>query len=281
MPTEKMRRSISLLVVLFVSFFTAHQTFAQVQAQEAGTNKEDLPVIFVNKDVSTHFVSPERIDYVDISIADIAGDIPLSNTLRVKPTVEGASGVLTITSERFMVQYLLMYTEDLSKVYSRYNIPYSDVKSYLNSESDMTQSQLHEYCYNMLLSKNNFFNVSSSKYGMRIRLNNIYSIDKYFFLDLSLFNQTNIQYDIENIRFMVEDKKKTKATTFQSIEISPILVSQQDKSFKKKYRNVFVFEKFTFPEEKVFVIELSEKQLSGRVVRLEVEYSDILNADQF
>ncbi|MDY3119676.1 conjugative transposon protein TraN [Porphyromonas somerae] len=276
-----MRRSISLLVVLFVSFFTAHQTFAQVQAQEAGTNKEDLPVIFVNKDVSTHFVSPERIDYVDISIADIAGDIPLSNTLRVKPTVEGASGVLTITSERFMVQYLLMYTEDLSKVYSRYNIPYSDVKSYLNSESDMTQSQLHEYCYNMLLSKNNFFNVSSSKYGMRIRLNNIYSIDKYFFLDLSLFNQTNIQYDIENIRFMVEDKKKTKATTFQSIEISPILVSQQDKSFKKKYRNVFVFEKFTFPEEKVFVIELSEKQLSGRVVRLEVEYSDILNADQF
>lgn len=281
MPTEKMRRSISLLVVLFVSFFTAYQTFAQVQAQEAGTNKEDLPVIFVNKDVSTHFVSPERIDYVDISIADIAGDLPLSNTLRVKPTKEGASGVLTITSERFMVQYLLMYTEDLSKVYSRYNIPYSDVKSYLNSESDMTQSQLHEYCYNMLLSKNNFFNVSSSKYGMRIRLNNIYSIDKYFFLDLSLFNQTNIQYDIENIRFMVEDKKKTKATTFQSIEISPILVSQQDKSFKKKYRNVFVFEKFTFPEEKVFVIELSEKQLSGRVVRLEVEYSDILNADQF
>lgn len=281
MPTEKMRRSISLLVVLFVSFFTAHQTFAQVQAQEAGTNKEDLPVIFVNKDVSTHFVSPERIDYVDISIADIAGDLPLSNTLRVKPTKEGASGVLTITSERFMVQYLLMYTEDLSKVYSRYNIPYSDVKSYLNSESDMTQSQLHEYCYNMLLSKNNFFNVSSSKYGMRIRLNNIYSIDKYFFLDLSLFNQTNIQYDIENIRFMVKDKKKTKATTFQSIEISPILVSQQDKSFKKKYRNVFVFEKFTFPEEKVFVIELSEKQLSGRVVRLEVEYSDILNADQF
>lgn len=281
MPTEKMRRSISLLVVLFVSFFTAHQTFAQVQAQEAGTNKEDLPVIFVNKDVSTHFVSPERIDYVDISIADIAGDLPLSNTLRVKPTKEGASGVLTITSERFMVQYLLMYTEDLSKVYSRYNIPYSDVKSYLNSESDMTQSQLHEYCYNMLLSKNNFFNVSSSKYGMRIRLNNIYSIDKYFFLDLSLFNQTNIQYDIENIRFMVEDKKKTKATTFQSIEMSPILVSQQDKSFKKKYRNVFVFEKFTFPEEKVFVIELSEKQLSGRVVRLEVEYSDILNADQF
>lgn len=256
-------------------------SFAQMEVQEAGVNKENLPVIYVNKDVSTHFVSPEKIEYVDVSIPDIAGDIPLPNALRVKPVKEGASGVLTITTERFMVQYLLVYTKDLSKVYSRYNIPYSDVKSYLNPESDMTQSQLYDYCHKMLLTDNNFYNVSSNKHGMRIRLNNIYTVDKYFFIDVSLFNKTNIQYDIENMRFFVEDKKKTKATTFQSIELVPLLVSQQDKRFKKKYRNVFVFEKFTFPEEKVFVIELSEKQLSGRVIRLEIEYSDVLKADFF
>ncbi|TFH94899.1 DUF4138 domain-containing protein, partial [Porphyromonas levii] len=89
------------------------------------------------------------------------------------------------------------------------------------------------------------------------------------------------QYDIENMRFFVEDKKKAKATTFQSIELVPLLMSQKDTSFKKKYRNIFVFEKFTFPEEKVFVVELSEKQLSGRVIRLEIEYSDVLKADLF
>ena len=73
----------------------------------------------------------------------------------------------------------------------------------------------------------------------------------------------------------------TKATTFQSIELQPLLVSQQDKSFKKKWRNIFVFDKFTYPEDKIFVIELAEKQLSGRVIRLEIEYSDLLNADIF
>lgn len=268
-----------LTILLLV--LSSVDTFAQMEVQEAGVNKENLAVIYVNKDVSTHFVSPEKIEYVDVSIPDIAGDIPLPNTLRVKPTKEGASGVLTITTERFMVQYLLVYTEDLSKVYSRYNIPYSDVKSYLNPESDMTQSQLYDYCHKILLTNNNYYNVSSNKHGMRIRLNNIYTVDKYFFIDVSLFNKTNIQYDIENMRFFVEDKKKTKATTFQSIELVPLLVSQQDKRFKKKYRNVFVFEKFTFPEEKVFVIELSEKQLSGRVIRLEIEYSDVLKADFF
>lgn len=254
---------------------------AQNQVEGAGQFKENLPVIYVNKDISTHFVSPEKIEYVDISVSDIAGDIPLPNAVRVKPVKEGASGVLTITSERFMVQYLLMYTDDLSKVYSRYNIPYTDVKSYLSPESDMTRAQLHDYCYRMLLSKKKFYNVSCLKHGMRVTLNNIYTVDKYFFIDISLLNKTNIQYDIDNIRFFVEDKKMTKATTFQSIELQPLLVSQQDKSFKKKWRNIFVFDKFTYPEDKIFVIELAEKQLSGRVIRLEIEYSDLLNADIF
>lgn len=254
---------------------------AQNQVEGAGQYKENLPVIYVNKDISTHFVSPEKIEYVDISVPDIAGDIPLPNAVRVKPVKEGASGVLTITSERFMVQYLLMYTDDLSKVYSRYNIPYTDVKSYLSPESDMTRAQLHDYCYRMLLSKKKFYNVSCLKHGMRVTLNNIYTVDKYFFIDISLLNKTNIQYDIDNIRFFVEDKKMTKATTFQSIELQPLLVSQLDKSFKKKWRNIFVFDKFTYPEDKIFVIELAEKQLSGRVIRLEIEYSDLLNADVF
>ena len=254
---------------------------AQNQVEGAGPFKENLPVIYVNKDISTHFVSPEKIEYVDISVPDIAGDIPLPNAVRVKPVKEGASGVLTITSERYMVQYLLMYTDDLSKVYSRYNIPYTDVKSYLSPESDMTRAQLHDYCYRMLLSKKKFYNVSCLKHGMRVTLNNIYTVDKYFFIDISLLNKTNIQYDIDNIRFFVEDKKMTKATTFQSIELQPLLVSQQDKSFKKKWRNIFVFDKFTYPEDKIFVIELAEKQLSGRVIRLEIEYSDLLNADIF
>lgn len=263
---------------LFLSSYTVQ---AQTQVDEAGRYKEDLPVVYINKGVTTHFISPEKVEYVDISIDDIAGDIPLPNAVRIKPLKEGASGVLTITSERFMVQYLLLYTDDMDKVYSRYNIPYTDVKSYLNPESDMTRAQLYDYCNKMLLSKRHFYNVSSNKHGMRVSLNNIYTLDKYFFVDISMTNKTNIQYDIDNIRFFVEDKKKTKATTYQSIELTPKVSALEDPHFKKKYRNVYVFDKFTFPEEKIFVVELAEKQLSGRVIRLEIEYSDILNADIF
>ena len=44
---------------------------------------------------------------------------------------------------------------------------------------------------------------------------------------------------------------------------------------------MLVVEKLTFPEEKVLRIEISENQISGRVIELTIEYEDILNADGF
>ena len=35
----------------------------------------------------------------------------------------------------------------------------------------------------------------------------------------------------------------------------------------------------TFPDNKEFIIELSEEQISGRMVQLSISYMDILNAD--
>jgi hypothetical protein len=40
-----------------------------------------------------------------------------------------------------------------------------------------------------------------------------------------------------------------------------------------------MFRKFTYPEEKVFNIELAEKQLSGRQLNLEVDYKKVLKAE--
>ena len=53
------------------------------------------------------------------------------------------------------------------------------------------------------------------------------------------------------------------------------------KSFKKAYRNVIVIDKLTFPNEKVLSLEISERQISGRVINVNIDYSDILNADGF
>ena len=103
----------------------------------------------------------EDIKYVDISVNDIVGDIPTGNSLRIKPTKEGASGVITIVTERFFVQYMLVYSSDLAKAYTRFNIPYADLRSYMNPEVNLTKAQMYDYAHRMFISKNKFYDVSS------------------------------------------------------------------------------------------------------------------------
>jgi conjugative transposon TraN protein len=280
-------RKIFIALCTMVSVITgnAQNTPIGENIELAGENPEELKVIYVNKDVSTHFIAMEDIKYVDISVNDIVGDIPTGNSLRIKPKKEGASGVITIVTERFFVQYMLVYSSDLAKKHnSLFNIPYADLRSYMNPEVNLQKAQMYDYAHRMFISKKNkFYDVSSKKSNlMKIGLNNIYTLDKYFFIDISMINKKQkIRYDIDQIRFKIEVKKKTKATNFQSIEILPLMQVNKNLVFKKNYRNFFVFEKFTFPDEKVLTIEISEKQISGRTITLRIDYADILHADAF
>lgn len=110
-------------------------------------------------------------------------------------------------------------------------------------------------------------------------VNNIYSVGDYFFIDFSIRNKTNIKYDIDDLRIKLLDKKETKATNSQTIELTPEYCLFDTKTFKKDYRNVLVLKKLTFPEEKILQIEVYENQISGRTITIPIEYEDILNAD--
>ena len=114
-----------------------------------------------------------------------------------------------------------------------------------------------------------------------MRLNNIYVVGDYFFIDFSVENKTNLQFDIDELRVKLQDKKIEKSTNVQTIELRPALVLDRSTSFKKGYRNVVVLKKMTFPNDKVLTLELSEKQISGRTISLDLDYEDVLSADSF
>ena len=77
------------------------------------------------------------------------------------------------------------------------------------------------------------------------------------------------------------DKKISKATNNQVIELTPEMQLEQTKSFKYGYRNILVVKKLTFPNDKILTIEMSEKQISGRTISLNIDYEDVLCADSF
>lgn len=248
--------------------------------------------ILVNSGVTTHIVMPENIKLVDISTDRIMGNQCTDNIVRIKPSMPNDSvqadykenellGTVTLIGERQIAQYDIVYTREPGSAASIFHVPYSDTESYVNPGVSMPVSEMSRYAWAVYGSKRKFHQVVSNTHGIRATLNNIYSVGDYFFIDYSLRNRTKIPYDIEEVRVKLEDKKETKATNSQTIELTPVFSLNSARKFRKDYRNVLVLPKLTFPEEKVLRLEISESQISGRTVTLTIEYEDILNADGF
>lgn len=248
--------------------------------------------IYVNDEVTTHIVMPENIKMVDISTTKLIGNQCADNIVRIKPYIDNDSvqtyyrenelmAALTLIGERHMAQYDIIFTHTPARAASIHHVPYSHTESYVNPEVSMPEAEMVRYAWAVYGSDRKYNQVVSKAHGMKAIVNNIYSIGDYFFIDYSLQNKTKIPYDIEELRIKLTDKKEVKATNSQTIELTPAYSLNVAKKFKKNYRNVLVIPKLTFPDEKVLRLEISENQISGRVITLSIEYEDILNADGF
>ena len=249
---------------------------------------KEMPLITINEDVTTIITATEPIHFVDISTDKVVGDQPLDNTVRLKP-VEGVDvnkdgdvlAIVTIVTERYRVQYALIYTSRMIEAVAEKTILPSEPTPYNNPSVSMSTDEMIRYARCIWNSPALIRNVGTKKHHLIMRLNNIYTVGEYFFIDFSVTNKTNIRFDIDELRFKLADKKVSKATNSQIIELQPALILEREPSFLHGYRNIAVIKKMTFPNDKVLSIELSEKQISGRTISLNIDYEDVLAADSF
>ena len=270
-----------LCAVIVMGLMTA----IQVNAQKT---MDGMQLLTVNENITTVITASEPVRFVDISTDKVVGDQPINNTIRLKPK-EGVEvnrdgdilAVVTIVTERYRSQYALIYTSHKEEAVTDKTVEVDERVAYRNPAVSMSTEDMARYARQIWASPARYRNVSTRHHRMTMRLNNIYSVGEYFFLDFSIENRTNIRFDIDQLRVKLNDKKTAKATTVQTIELSPDFTLDNTQSFQHGYRNVLVIKKMTFPNDKVLTIELSEKQISGRTISLSVEYEDVLSADSF
>lgn len=258
---------------------------APVMAQKT---MDDMQYLTINENVTTVITASEPVRFVDISTDKVAGDQPISNLVRLKPK-EGMEihhdgdvlAVVTIVTERYRSQYALIYTSRMDEAVTEKTITLDEREPYNNPAVSMSTEDMTRYARQIWASPARVRNVSTKRNRMVMRLNNIYSVGEYFFIDFSVDNRTNIRFDIDQLRVKLNDKNTARSTTVQAIELIPELVLDPTRSFRYGYRNVIVLKKMTFPNDKMLTIELSEQQISGRTISLSIEYEDVLNADSF
>ena len=138
-------KTITILAINFLFFFSYGQQIDQV---------------YVNENVSTHFVSSQKLDYTDISTSNVVGDMPLDNILRIKPikNLNKDLGYVTIVGEDFFKQFKLVYTTNSDNASKQINLGSKDFK---NPNYSLTSEELEKYATLMQ--------------GVKPSLNNVYS----------------------------------------------------------------------------------------------------------
>ncbi|HEX7870262.1 MAG TPA: conjugative transposon protein TraN [Chryseobacterium sp.] len=276
---------------------------ATLNAQTATKEQiiSELPTIEITEEINLHIISPEPIQYVDLSTEKLTGDLPTTNIARIKITDSQTSeekdkkkkpniffngdqvGIVTVVGQSFIAQYKVVYrnSENLN-IITNIHIQPEAMQPIEFDKMVFSNPELRRFAMGIIQKKSETNPIREEKnLKLSFQLNNVYVISDYIFLDMTFKNNSNLSYDIEALKFSIEDKKIHKATNNQSIEVTPLFQLNPQKHFKKNFRNIYVFKKFTYPNSKVMMIRLIEEQLSGRTIEMKVNYSDILKADTF
>ena len=184
----------------------------------AQTTYEEMEQLTVNEQVTTVITASEPVRFVDISTDKVAGDQPIDNVIRLKPKEAGHEdgevlAIVTIVTERYRSQYALIYTTRMKEAVTDKEIQLQERNAFNNPAVTMSTADMTSYARRIWNSPAKIRNVATKAHRMVMRLNNIYSVGNYFFIDFSIENKTNIRFDIDEIRVKLTDKKLAKPPT--------------------------------------------------------------------
>lgn len=284
-----MKRTVihqSVIISLFILLGIFGKTMAQSSSPESAVKGEDLQTFYIPLKSTTHIISPEPVNYMDISSRNVEGELTDKKICRIKPLPntlrDGDQFTVTIVANSFITVYKLICSDKPTYASESFVITIDPMKAVsLNLNNQLNEGEFRNIAIQILSKKKNDKIEKSSAYNLKLWINRIFVVEDYIFLDVEMSNKSQLQFDIDETRFKLKDKKIVKATISQDIELQPefALYSTMDGVVRRNFRNIYAFKKFTFPTDKVFTIEFTEKQISGRKITLKLPYKKLLQAE--
>jgi len=225
---------------------------------------------------TTNLVFPSAITTFDRGSQDILVQKAngVENILRVKADIKNFSetNLSVVTSDGKLYSFLVEYTD--RPTYLNINM---DIRKE-NAQLELNKGDLSIYSGKAQASEPNF-SIRRENSLVSLALNGIYIRENALFFKLGFENNSNLNYDIDQLRFTISDKHKAKRTAIQEIEIEPLYISGNISQVKAtNITSVIVaLPKFTIADDKYLTIQVMEKN-GGRNLFLKVKNKHIINA---
>ncbi|MBW8334460.1 MAG: conjugative transposon protein TraN [Prolixibacteraceae bacterium] len=223
---------------------------------------------------TTNLVFPYAIKSVDRGSQNVLAQKAkgVENILLVKAAKEGfeETNLTVITSDGKLYSFLLNYASEPSVL----NLTFGTnpvVKNAFFSSEDYDEKEIEAYSNLVAIENEKIHGIKDKKYGMRFHLDGLFICENVMYYRIKMHNQSNINYDIDQLRFFIRDRKKTKRTATQEIEIKALYTQNDTTTVRGQSEHIFVFAlpKFTIPDQKYLAVQLMEKN-GGRHLELNV-----------
>ncbi|MCX2429925.1 conjugative transposon protein TraN [Pedobacter sp. GR22-10] len=268
---------ISLVILLDLNVQAMAQSLVSVQQNTI----QALPLL-VTYSKTTNLLFPYAIKSVDKGSKDVLVQVAkgVENLLQVKAAKQGFSetNLTVVTADGKLYSYVLNYSDQPPvlniKVGSNKNYPGADALFTYRSDNEARVYDITEQLSSkMPLIKN----IKAHDYDLDFTVDGIYIKDDKLYFQFGVTNNSNIDYNVDALRLFIVDKKKSKRTASQEIELQPIeQVGNTEIIRGKSHQNfVITLSKFTIPDKKFLSIRLME-QGGGRHLQLKVENKHIL-----
>jgi len=254
----------------------------RVDAQDVdGTTR--LGITF-NK--TTSIVFPTVIKSVDRGSRDVLAQKAkgVENVLQLKAARVGfpETNLTVITADGIIHQLTINYSKEphrLVMTVDEKETVDQEAPAPLVFDTDITESDMENYSQRIAGSRRTIHLIRKGNNKVCLSLYGIHIKENVIFYHFQVKNQSNINYDVDYLRFYIRDKTQVKRTASQEVEMKPIYVYGNGRAIKGRSSAdvVYALEKFTIPDAKRLVIEMFEHN-GGRHLKLSIKNKTIVEA---
>ncbi len=262
-----------LLILINISAFS----------QNFGSNVIEPYHLNISFFKTTNLIFPYSIKSVDRGSQDVLAQKAngVENVLQIKAAKKDfdETNLTVITADGKLYSYLLKYADNPLALNVQFSEGDKSRNDALFSFENYNEAQIKMDAAQVANEKRTVHGIKNKKYQMKFALNGLFVRGNVMYYQIKIGNRSNINYDIDQLRFFIRDKKKAKRTATQEIEIKPLYVQNDTISIAGPSERIIVFalSKFTIPDKKYFAVELMEKN-GGRHLIMKLNNNDILKA---
>lgn len=249
---------------------------------QAQSSKRDVSTIkpyeiAVSYNQTTNLIFPYSIKSVDrgngsVIVQKAKG---VNNILQAKATKKDfePTNLSIVTADGKFYSFLLEYAD----VPPHLNISFAGLSPVQFSENPSNELEFEKESW-QVRGTHRFMNKCSKQEEMRLQLQGILLSPTTMWYKLSVTNGSQVDFNMEYVRFFLRNKKQPRRTAMQEMEVFPIYTANTEKvNGLGKAEWIYGFSPFTVPPNKKLIIQTGEKA-NGRTLVLRVKSKTVLRA---